>query len=101
MTTLHRLPIFDADLVEIWLHVAEHDPIAADRLIDRLVARLDILEQHPKAGQARPEIASDCRQLVEDPVLILYRCTETGVELVRARYRGWPVSQDDFQDRDA
>ena len=96
MTKLVYLPSFEADAVDIWSYIAIDNPSAADRLVDRLYQRCLILEDHPKAGQPRFDIAKDCRQLVEGPVLILYRETPQRVELVRALYRGRDVSADLF-----
>ncbi len=72
-----------ADLIEIWTHVAQQDPGAADRLLDRIAARLEILKDFPNAGTALPALAPGARMLVEAPYLILYRSDEQGVLLVR------------------
>lgn len=79
-----------ADLLAIWLDVAADDPAAADRLFDRLEARVRILETFAEVGRARPDIAPDARVLVEPPYLIFYRLVPGGVQVVRvlhgARY---------------
>ena len=99
MTKLTYLPSFEADALDIWPRVAQDNPSAADRLVDRLYERCRILEEHPKAGPPRMDIAMDCRQLVEGPVLILYREIADSVELVRAIYRGRDVTPELFTDR--
>ena len=72
-----------ADLLAIWRDVAADDPAAADRLFDRLKARVRILETFPEAGPSRPDIAPDARVLVEWLYLILYRLVPGGVQVVR------------------
>ena len=72
-----------ADLIDIWLEIAESDPAVADRLYDRLEARVTILGQFPEAGAARPDIAKEARMLVESPYLILYRIRSDEVQIVR------------------
>ncbi|EFH13747.1 type II toxin-antitoxin system RelE/ParE family toxin [Teichococcus cervicalis] len=72
-----------ADLIEIWTRLAEQNPDAADRLLDRIAARLEILKDFPHAGTALPALAPEARMLVEAPYLILYRADEEGVLLVR------------------
>lgn len=72
-----------ADLLDIWLEIAESDPAAADRIYDRLEARVNILGQFPEAGAARPDIAKEARMLVESPYLILYRIRFDDVQIVR------------------
>ena len=72
-----------ADLDDIWLHVALDNPVAADRLIDRILARCQALAEHPSLGPARPEIAPDARMLSVGDYLVLYRVAGTDVEIVR------------------
>ena len=76
-------PRAQADLDEIWLHVALDNPAAADRLIDRIVARCQGLDGHPQLGPARPEIASEARALVVGDYLLLYRVDGFGAVIVR------------------
>lgn len=61
--------------------------LAADRLYDRIEARICILEAFAKAGPARPDIAPEARRLVERPYVILYRILyrilADGVQIVR------------------
>ncbi|MGE3475730.1 MAG: type II toxin-antitoxin system RelE/ParE family toxin [Rhodospirillaceae bacterium] len=83
MGRVTRTPRASADLDDIWLHVALDNPAAADRLIDRIVARCRDLVTHPRLGTARPEIAPEARILVLDDYIILYRVTGTDPEIVR------------------
>ncbi len=71
------------DLLDIWLSIAVNNPAAADRVYDRLEARVLILERFPEAGPAMPAIADDARVLVEPPYLILYRIVPAGPQIVR------------------
>lgn len=71
------------DLIAIWREVAMDSPDAADRLLDRLAARVRILGTFPEAGMARPDIAPAARVLVEPPYLLLYRLIPDGVQIVR------------------
>ncbi len=76
-------PSARADLDEIWLHVALDNPAAADRLIDRIVARCQALAAHPRLGPRRPEIAPDARALVVGDYLVLYRVDGSNPVVVR------------------
>jgi toxin ParE1/3/4 len=71
------------DLMHLWLHMREKCPAAADRFLQRIEARLDILRHSPKAGARRPDLARDARMLVAPPYLILYRILPEGVQIVR------------------
>ena len=76
-------PRAQADLDDIWLHVALDNPGAADRLIDRIVDRCHGLANHPQLGPARPEIAPDARMLVVGDYLVLYRVDGAKAVVVR------------------
>ena len=46
----------ERDLDEVWLYVAEDaSPTTADRLIDDIVDRFDLLTEQPRMGRLRPE----------------------------------------------
>lgn len=72
------------DLIDIWLHIAEDDPRAADRVLDRLDETARHLAGHPEMGAARDDIRTGLRSLISGPYLLLYRVTDPGVEIVRA-----------------
>ena len=71
------------DLDDVWLHVASDNPAAADRLIDRIVARCQGLADHPHLGPARPEIAPGARALVVGDYLALYQLDGADAVIVR------------------
>jgi toxin ParE1/3/4 len=71
------------DLLDIWLYIAPQNPVAADRVFDRIEESCQLLKEHPELGRARPEIAGDARALVIDRWLALYRLIEHGVQVVR------------------
>jgi toxin ParE1/3/4 len=83
MSQVRQSALARADLIQIWVDIALDNQAAADRVYDRLEARVNILERFPEAGMARPDIAKDARVLVESPYLILYRLVSEGVQIVR------------------
>ena len=73
------------DLLEIWCYVAEEDPRAADRLLDRIHKRCEALARMPGLGRLRPELGAGLRSLPVGRYLIFYRVTPRGVEVVRVQ----------------
>ena len=71
------------DLDSIWCYIAEVDMRAADRWVDTVEQRFQILASQPLAGQARPDIAPELRFLAVGNYLIFYRPIEDGVEIAR------------------
>jgi toxin ParE1/3/4 len=73
-----------ADLLDVWLWIAESTSVAmADTIIERIERRISALEDHPEMGPARPEIAEGARALVCERWLALYLVDGIFVRIVR------------------
>ena len=83
MATVRQTTLARDDLLSIWVDIARENPAAADRIYDRLEAKMAILARYPEAGLVRRDIAADARMLVEPPYLILYRLIPEGVQIIR------------------
>lgn len=62
----------DVDLREIWRYIASDNPDAADRILLRIDAKLQILRRFPQMGSPRNDIRRGMRMLVEGNYLLLY-----------------------------
>lgn len=69
--------------MDIWCHIAIESPAAADRVLDRLAKRINLLRDYPELGASRPEIADEARILVEGNYLILYRIAGESIDIIR------------------
>lgn len=87
-----------ADLLDIWLEIASKNPAVADRLYDRLEARVRVLGDHPGIGTARPDISTETRMLVEGSYVILYRIRADGVQVVRILHGARDIDQQVFEE---
>lgn len=64
----------EQDLEEIWSYVAENaSPSTADRLIDAIIDRLELLAAQPRIGRLRPEFGEGVRSFVVENHVIYYR----------------------------
>ena len=62
------------DLREIWLYVADDtSESAADRLIDAIVERFELLAEQPRMGRCRPEFGEGVRSVSVENHVIYYR----------------------------
>jgi toxin ParE1/3/4 len=67
-------PLAERDLEEIWFYVAEDaSPATADRLIDAIIDRFELLAEQPMMGRLRPEFGSGVRSLTVENHVIYYR----------------------------
>lgn len=80
---LVRSPRAIADLLEIWGYIAQHDPGAADRLLDTLDLRMRSLLNQPLLGRLRADLAPGLRSLACGNYVVLYRAGPGRVEVVR------------------
>lgn len=76
-------PEADADLRDIWHHVAMDNPRAADALLGKLADAVWPLADYPEFGRARPELAPGLRPLPVGSYVIYYKVDDRGVLLVR------------------
>ncbi len=86
-----RTPRAEHDLEDIWFFVAQDNPDAADRLLDRIEQSTKLLADHPHIGTARPDVAPELRYHPVGNYLLLYRIIKNGIELVRVVHgaRDW------------
>ena len=64
----------ERDLDEIWSFVADGaNPTTADRLIDAIVDRFELLAEQPRMGRLRPEFGAGVRSFTMENHVIYYR----------------------------
>jgi toxin ParE1/3/4 len=62
----------EQDLEEIWSYVAEDaSPETADRVIDAIFDRFELLVDQPRLGRSRPEFGEGVRSFVVEPCHLL------------------------------
>ena len=62
-----------ADLLRIWLYVAEDSEPAADRLLEVIEEKIMRLAIFPEMGSPRDDIRPDLRSLTHGRYLVFYR----------------------------
>ncbi|MBV9051734.1 MAG: type II toxin-antitoxin system RelE/ParE family toxin [Hyphomicrobiales bacterium] len=83
MPRLIRTARAEEDLSDIWRYIAQDNPAAADRLLDRIDSACARLAENPKLGRVRSDIANGLRYSIVGRYLILYREIREGIEIVR------------------
>ncbi|MGQ0736584.1 MAG: type II toxin-antitoxin system RelE/ParE family toxin [Acidobacteriota bacterium] len=64
----------EQDLEEIWSYVAEDaSPATADRLIDAIIGRFELLAEQPRIGRLRPEFGEGVRSFAVESYVLYYR----------------------------
>ena len=72
------------DLEQIWHYTAtKASNDIADRILDEVYDRFDLLAMAPLMGRTRSELAENLHSISIDPLVIFYRPTERGVAIAR------------------
>ena len=83
MPRILKRPRAETDLEEIWWHIAQDNPDAADSFLDRIEECCQVLAQFPKMGRSREELHPGVRSLPVGNYLIFYRLIPDGIEVIR------------------
>ena len=83
MPRVLRSDLAEGDLVEIWLFIAQDNPDAADRFLDLLSQKCELLAESPEMGRQRDELAPALRSFPVGRYVIFYRLIEDGIEIAR------------------
>src|SRR4051794_20961095 len=72
------------DLMEIWRYIAEQsNPYRADRFLDKVHQKLELLAAQPGTGRSRDELRVGLRSAPVSPYVVFYNAIEEGIEVVR------------------
>lgn len=71
------------DLLEIWLFIAEDQPINADRFLDMLYEKVKKLSEFPDLGRDRPELGYGLKSFPVERYNLYYAVTASKLILVR------------------
>ena len=72
-----------ADLIDIWLYIAEDNPQAADRMLDRINDGFQVIARFPHGGTARPELGRELRCYSVGKYVIYFRPMADGAQVAR------------------
>ena len=73
----------DRDLEDIWVYLAQNDPLAADLLLAKVFDKFPMLAQFPEMGRSRRELSEELRSFPIKPYIIFYKRIENYIEVVR------------------
>ena len=83
MSQVLRRPLAEADLDDIWWYIAQDNPDAADRLLDKIEEQCQALAQFPKMGINRDKLMPALRSFPIGNYLIFYFPIADGIEVIR------------------
>ena len=82
MAKVRLTPRAEADLFDIWATIAADNPVAADRLVRRMMEAFALAAQQPSMGAPRPELGGAARILVQGRYVAIYEPSLDGVNVI-------------------
>ena len=87
----------EADLLELWLNIAEENLVAADESLDSIHATVSLLGSQPEMGRARPELSGGLRSFpTRTPYIIFYLPNDDGLLVVRVLHHARDIDAEYF-----
>jgi toxin ParE1/3/4 len=83
MSRLVFTPLAEADLNEILDYIAEHRPLTAVAVVERIREKCRLIASQPMIGQRRPEYPGDYRSSPIERWVVFYRIVGDTVEVHR------------------
>lgn len=81
------------DLLSIWDYIARDNIPAADRTVDRLTERIEMLGRQPLIGEPRDEVRPGLRSFPVGNYVIYHRATDSGVVILRVLHGARDVNR--------
>jgi len=85
-----------ADLLDIWLYIADRDSRAADRVVDEIERIYRLISTHPQMGRERPDILPGIRSFAVMSWTIFYRTEDRLIEIVRVVHGARDIDEVEF-----
>jgi toxin ParE1/3/4 len=83
MAIVRRSAAAEQDYRDIWRYIADDNPDAADRLLLRIDAKIELYARNPGMGRLRDDLGPGLRSFSVGNYLAFYRIAPDGIELVR------------------
>ncbi len=83
MATHHITTPAEKDVLDIWLYIAQDNPAAADRMVDRFTEAYELLAKNPDMGQKLDQYRPGLRAWSMGNYLVYFRKTFNDIEIYR------------------
>jgi toxin ParE1/3/4 len=85
-----------ADLLEIWLYIADRDSRAADKVLDEIERVCRLISTHPRMGRERPDILPGIRSFSVMSWTIFYRIEDRFIDIARVIHGARDIDEIEF-----
>lgn len=75
------------DLRSIHEYISKDSKVYAERVVDKIISRVEQLENFPKSGRVVPEFENDTiREIIQSNYRIIYKISSKQVSIVRIHH---------------
>lgn len=78
-----QTPEAHADLLEIWVHIANDSFEAADQVLDQIGQKCEMIREFPHIGRLREDLSIGLRSITSGKYVICYRVKDDRVDVIR------------------
>ena len=93
MARVTRRPEAEADILEIWLYIADDSVLEADRWVDRLDESLALWATQPNMGRARDDLSPRIRSLPFGRYVVFFEPLPDGIDVVRVLHGSQDIDE--------
>jgi toxin ParE1/3/4 len=91
-----KRPLALTDLAEIWSFIADDSEANADRFLDKLDQKLQLLATQPQMGRARPELMPGLHSFPIARYVVFCLAKASGIEVVRELHGARDIREADI-----
>jgi toxin ParE1/3/4 len=92
VSSIHRALRAAQDILDLAKYIADENPAAANRVLDAIDSKLNVLVAHPELGVKRDDLAAGVRSSLVGNYVLYYRPHESGIELLRVLHAARDIS---------
>ncbi|MEI6730669.1 MAG: type II toxin-antitoxin system RelE/ParE family toxin [Pseudomonadota bacterium] len=83
MQGLLKSPLVKRDLAEIWSYIAKDSPKNADKFIDLIDQKLELIAEFPSLGESCDELIKGLRSFPVGNYIVFYFPIQNGANIIR------------------
>ncbi len=94
--SVYKRPLAFADLAEIWSFIADDSETQADRFLELVEAKLNLLATQPRMGKLRDDLIPELRSFPIGRYIVYFFPASDGIDLVRVLHSARDIGLDSF-----
>lgn len=99
--SVYKRPLAFADLAEIWSFIADDSETQADRFLELVEAKLNLLATQPRMGKLRDDLIPELRSFPIGRYIVYFFPASDGIDLVRVLHSARDIGSESFYEEES